>query len=342
LIASSQAAPADRSVRELRRLPADGDRAPRPAERVQRLAAELPAPEAFAVIEHLYGVAPLVAALLPAGELSRAVAAGDTMGALGLFTPTPAGGWGGAMLTAEALSEAGCLRLSGSLRLAGSSADGALALARIGPRTEDRTGDPGEAEGARCHLVWIGLADLEGDSEAPFRVVLDRAEVPAGGVSGPLDLSPEGELARRVARYAELWALAAALTAQGGVRSLRRAARLAGFQGHQLVAMPLTEAEIEAECALAAARQRLAESGAATSAESAPTLSWATALAAARALAGTADAARRLWQGFGLEAEDGSSFADPFAETALAAWLGGPTFLEHELGRALLRMEATP
>jgi hypothetical protein len=330
LIVSSQAA---RVVREDRRRPARpsaDEAALPPAGRVERLAAELPAPEAFAVIEHLYGAAPLVAELLPAGELSAAVAAGETVGALGLFTPTPAAGgdgslgWGGAPLAGEALAGGG-LRLSGALRLATALADGALALARV---RED--GDE-----ARHHLVWLEIDDLERDGDAPVRVELEGAEVPAGAVSEPLDLSPGGALARRVARYAELWGLAAALAARGGVRALRRAARLAGFQAHQLVAMPLTEAEIEAEAALAAVRLRLAEEPDEASGGP-PTLSWATALAAARALAAAAGTARALRDRFGLEADE-SVLADPSAATALAAWLGGPGFLEHELSRSITR-----
>lgn len=305
------------------------------AERLERLTAALPVHEAMAAAEHLFAVVPLAAEHLRSDDLARTLAAGDTVGGLGLFTPSPAsdsesGCWSGAALAAEPAAEsAGGLRLSGNLRLASRLVDGALALARV-------ASDGGE----RHHLVWIDLGSTSGAARssapdsAPVRHVLDGVEVGPELVSEALDLSPAGGLARSVARYAELWGFAAASVARAGAQGLRRAARLAGYQAHQLVAMPLTEIEIETEAALVAVRLRIDETGEARSGDpaGATDLSWAAALSAARALDATVGATRSLSDRFALEPE-GPLAGD--GTQALTAWLGGTAFLEHELARSL-------
>ena len=112
--------------------------------------------------------------------------------------------------------------------------------------------------------------------------------------------------------------------ARDGVRALRRAARIASFQTSQLVALGITEVEIEADLTFAAVQRETGRL------DGLNTL--IVAAAAARALSAVAAKTEELRDAFGLEIDG------PFAEGStktLTAFLGGPLLLESELARAL-------
>jgi hypothetical protein len=294
------------------------------ADRVERLVATLPPADAMAAIEHLFGVVPLIEEHFPSRDALRTLLEGERIGALGLFTPEPEAGtgdgtgWPGAALAAEE-DPGGGLRISGVLRLPPGEPDGVLALVRVARVARGPAGDANDA--GEYRLAWI---------EPPPGPALDGVRAGDGRVSAPVDLAPDGALPRRIARYAELRGLAAVAIARRAVVALRRAARLAGFQSHQLVATLLTEVEIETDVAASAVRLRLAE---AEPGDRDPALSWACGLAAARVLALASETTRALYDRFALEAPDGP-FAGPGAR-GLATGLGGVPFLEHELARSL-------
>jgi len=306
-----------------------------PAERVERIAGSLPAHEAMAAVEHRFGVMILVEEHLPASDARGRIAAGEALGALGLFTPEPetdggaARDWPAAALIAERGSRSGeDFLLSGDLRLATADADGNLALVR----------EAGEG-GDRCRLAWLdlrqaearGIERLSPAGEVPQRLTCHGTPVGADAVSAPIDPGSGGTLDRALAGYAELWGLAAVTVARQGVVALRRAARLAGYPSAQLVATAVTEVEIEAEVALAGVRLRLEESEPRETRD-ALARSWAAALAAGRALALTAETTRSLRDRFALETD--GPFAGP-SSAGLTTGLGGVTFLEHALAREL-------
>lgn len=270
-------------------------------EQVEGLLARLPAAEALAEVERLFGVLPLLATFFGPETVEA--------GSLGLFTPTPELGWAAAAVDGEPVD--GGLLLRGQVRLSGTGSGpgsgGTLVLARL-------------ADGGH-RLAWI-------DRGASGWLVLDGAA--ARLVSRPVSLERGSDLCRRLAEYAGVWALAAALVAREGVRALRRAARTtvrngAPFSSAQGVAMEIAGVEIETEMTVSAARRRLtlpdeAESG------------LAVAAAASRVLSGTAGLTARLRDELGLEI--GGPLAGPGA-AALTAGLGGPLMLEFELARAL-------
>lgn len=245
---------------------------------VESLMSSLPAAEACARIEHRFGVEPLVDAFF---DKDKKVAEGR-LGALGLFTPTPALRWGAAVEGDGAL-------LRGEVRIPDTGSDGSLVLARL---------DGG------LRLAWIDH-DSPGVERRGSRLVLDGAVT--GHVSRPVTLA---ELYPHLDAYAGVWALAASICAGQGIRALRSAARTSGFSASQLVAMDITELEIEAELiALAARRGDLA-----------------VAAAASRSLGAVAAKAEEL-RALGLEVEESAR--------TLSSFLGGPLMLENELGRTL-------
>ena len=272
------------------------------AKEIEGLVRELPAAEAFARLEHRFGVLPLLEAFFaPSPEVEKAAAC---RGALGLFTPTPEPGWGTAV-EGELTAEGAVLR--GEVRLPACDFDGALVLA--------------DFAGGERRLAWVAARP-----GAPGWLVLREVEVGSGLISRPLTLP---ELLRRIEEYAGVWALAAAVVAHEGVRALRRAARTtvrqgAPFSSSQWVALGIAEVEIEAELALSAARRNLASeprSG-----------DLATAVAAAGILAAVAARTAELRDQAGLEELDGP-LAGPMG--GLSAFLGGPLALQNELARSL-------
>lgn len=305
-------------------LPADAA----PAAWVEALTSRLPPAAACAVLEHLFGVLPLVAALFgersAAGDALAEVAAGRWLGGLGLFTPTPEPGWAAAELDGE--PGAGGWRLRGAVRLPSPLCDGALVAVRL-PAGDHR-------------LAWLdhrepGVERRGGSAEdGPCWLQIDGAAVGAGQVSRPVTPTPldgGGELARHLAAYAGVWALAAAVYARQGVRQLRRAARTTLHRGtaygsSQWVAMAITEVEIEADLTAAAARQHLALAPAERSA------GLAVAAAAARTLSAVAARTAELRHFLGLGA--GGPLDRDSAE-ALTAGLGGPLAVAGELARAM-------
>ncbi|HEY2294530.1 MAG TPA: hypothetical protein VGM86_27845, partial [Thermoanaerobaculia bacterium] len=110
-----------------------------PAAEVESLMSRLPAMEAFAEVEHRFGVLPLVDACFATPGPAAAAVAPPRRGALGLFTPAPEPGWEAAAVVGET-SGAGLL-LSGEVRLPGPAADGALVLVRL--------------EGPEHRLAWL-------------------------------------------------------------------------------------------------------------------------------------------------------------------------------------------
>lgn len=297
-------------------------------EQVESLMAQLPAVEACAVVEHRFGVLPLIEDFFPAGGVLAGVAAGRTLGSLGLFTPTPEPGWGAAAVEGEP-SGAG-LRLRGQVRLPSPLSGASLVLVRLeGPehrlawlehgapgveRRGSRTGGP--AGGGPC---WLEIEGARAGSEL---------------VSGPVSLAPGSNLCRRLEDAASVWALAAASLARDGVRALRRAARTTGHRGtafatSQWVALGIAEVEIEADLTAGAAQRHLA-----LAPDDRPRGGG---LALAAAAAGTLSAvARRTIE---LRDQAGLELDGPLTEAStvrsLHAFFGGPLMLEAELARIL-------
>jgi hypothetical protein len=264
--------------------------------------------EAWAAQEHQHGVLPLIETFFEAD-----LALGRKRGALGLFTPAPEPGWGTGAIDGERVD--GGLLLRGGVRLPGVACDGAIVLVRLS-ETEHRLAwldldTPGvERRGSRS-----GGSVSEG--QGPYWLHIDGAVVGSDLVSKPVTLDPGGDLVRLLEAYAGVWAPAAARCARDGVHALRRAARLGGFQTSQVVALGITEVEIEADLTAAAVQRGEG---------------LAVAAAAARTLSAVAAKTVELHDVYGLEIE--GPLAGGSAKT-LTAFLGGALLLENELARAL-------
>jgi hypothetical protein len=274
--------------------------------------------EEWAALEHRLGVLPLIAAFFepPLGSVLADVAVGRKLGALGLFTPAPEPGWGAVALAGERSGDGAIL--NGAVRLAGATAAGSLVLVRLD---------------AEHRLAWLDHAapgvELRGgrgdEHSGPRWLHAESAPVGPDLLSRPVTLDPGGALARCLETYAAGWAAVAVGCARDGVRSLRRAARTAGFQTAQQVALGITEVEIEADLAAAAVRRAGEESTEGCGA-------LLLAVAAARALSGVAAKTTELRDVWGLEIEGPFQGA---AALTLTASLGGSLLLERELSRAL-------
>ncbi|MEO6192058.1 MAG: hypothetical protein ABIS20_03550 [Thermoanaerobaculia bacterium] len=295
-------------------------------EQVEGLMSRLPAAEACAVVEHLFGVLPLLDGFFEPRGAAAEVASGPELGSLGLFTPAPEPGWAAAAVAGEPAG-AGLL-LRGEVRIPGPASGGSIVLARLAggehrlawldhgaPGVERRGSRPGGPvrAGSPC---WLAL---EGAAAGPDRV------------SRPVTPAPGSDLFRHLESYAGIWALAAAIAARDGVRALRRAARLNGHQGtafsaSQTVALDIAGVEIEMELTLAAAQRHLA------SGEEGGLGPLTVAAAAARTLAAVAARTAELRDLTGLEID--GPLAGGSAAT-LSAFLGGPAMIESELARAL-------
>ncbi|HYO11763.1 MAG TPA: hypothetical protein VE685_01035 [Thermoanaerobaculia bacterium] len=265
----------------------------------------------WAAIEHRLGVLPLLDAFFePRGALDDVVA-GRKLGALGLFTPTPEPGWGAGAIAGERSGEGILLR--GDVRLPYPAADGSIVLVRLGD--------------AEHRLAWLdhGAPGVERRGSrsggpvghGPCWLHIDGATAGPDLVSRPVRLTEDGELWRCLETYASGWASAAASCARDGVRALRRAARTSGFNASQLVALGITEVEIEADLTAAAVQR---------------TGGLAVAVAAGRTLRAVAAKTEELRDVFGLEID---SLLATGSTKILTAFLGGSLLLESELARAL-------
>lgn len=256
----------------------------------------------LAVVEHRSGVLPLVETFFERGAVDEAVADPRT-GALGLFTPAPEPGFGAVALSGVPAD--GGVLVSGRLRLPSPAADGSIVLVRF--------------EEAEPRLAWLdhGAPGILRDGDGPCWVQAEKVAIPDGLVSRPVSLGPGSELVRCLETYAGVWAVAAAKIAREGVRALRRTARVTGFNASQTVAFGITEVEIEADLALAAAERN-------------PGL--AVAVAAARALSAVASKTEELHGTMGLPVDGPLSGG---SAKILTAYLGGAPLLENELARIL-------
>ncbi len=294
---------------------------------VALVASRLPASQACAAVEHLFGVLPLMPCFDGSHDAIAALASGTKLGALGLFTPNPECAWAAAPLTGE--WRAGALSVRGEVRLPYPAVDGAIVPVRV-TETEQR-------------LAWldrrIGGVDGRGSRSggraagwaSPCWLLIDGASIEPAAVSQPITRAPGGELYRQLHAYAGVWALAAVHIARRIVRALRRAARTTrchggsdAFRDSQLVAMNLAEVEIETELVAAAIDRAM------SSAE--PVTGLMLALSAARALGSAAETARHLREQLGLPLDGWLAGA---SEPAVTMYLGGAPMLEHELARAL-------
>jgi hypothetical protein len=284
-----------------------------------------PLAEAWAAMEHRFGVLPLLETFFAVQgafvEVLAGVFSGKPRGALGLFTPAPEPGWGAAAVAGE--PSGGGLLLQGDIRLPGPTADGSIVLVRL-PEEEHRLawvdhGAPGvERRGSRTG----GPA-----GDGPCWLHIEGAAIGPDLVSRPVKLAPDGELSRHLAAYAGVWASAAAVSARDGVRALRRAARTAAFQTSQLVALGITEVEIEADMTFAAAQRHAGRHDGLSGLNG-----LLIAAAAARTLSAVVRKTEELRDSFGLEID--GPLAGGSART-LTAFLGGSLVLESELARAL-------
>ncbi len=138
-------------------------------EQVESLMSRLPAAEACAVVEHLFGVLPLLDGFFRAGAVEAA--SSPRLGSLGLFTPTPEPGWAAAAVAGEPAGEG--LLLRGEVRIPGPDSGGSIVLARLAggehrlawidhgaPGVERRGSRTGGAvrDGSPCWLALEGVA----------------------------------------------------------------------------------------------------------------------------------------------------------------------------------------
>jgi MYXO-CTERM domain-containing protein len=283
--------------------------------------------EEWAAMEHRSGVLPLLERFFAARKAFAEVAAGRVRGALGLFTPAPEPGWEAAAVAGEPAG--GGLLVRGDVRLPGPTARGSIVLVRLPDATHRLAWVDHDAPGVeRRHSRTARSGGPPGDG--PCWLHIEEAAIGTDLVSRPVTLAPDGELARLLADYAGVWATAATSCARDGVRALRRAARMAAMQTSQLVALRITEVEIEADLACRAAQE--------PSGRPAALAALAVAAAAARILVAVAATTGELRDAFGLEVEGPFGSAAPGASgsaSGLTAFLGGPLLLESELARAL-------
>lgn len=294
---------------------------------VRILTSRLTMGQACSVAAHLFGVLPLIDAFVDRGD-SRlaAVRSGATLGALGLFTPSPEEGWGGAIV-GEFSGQA--LRVSGDVRVASSAAEGSIVLVQVGAADQRLAWLDHHARGVELRATRDGGPPR---NQAPRWLAVDGATIAVAHVSRPVTLVPGAELYEWLERYVAVWSLFALEYTRATLRSLRRTAR-AGRRGHavpfsasQVMMMDLGELEIETELVAIAAARCPAEAALHPA-------GLVLALAAARALAHVAAKASELRDHLGL-ALDGP-LTDDGAAAWLAAHVGGAPTLTNELARTL-------
>jgi hypothetical protein len=287
---------------------------------VEGLGSRLSAVPMLTVVEHLFGVLPLVDACCETRGVFFELASGWKLASLGLFTPTPELGWEAAAVEGELVEEG--LLLHGEIRIPGSACDGSIVLVRLA--------------GPSYRLVWLdhrgrGVERRGTNPDGPCWLDLTGAEVAPDRVSRVVEAVT---LRQCLQAYAVVWAFAAAVCAREGVRRLRCAARIHGsrgtaFSASQWVALGITEVEVEADLTLGAARRLLGLSP--DDLARAPGLAVAT--AAARALAALAAKTAELRDYAGLPLD--GPFAEAGSARALTSFFGGPLMLERELARDL-------
>lgn len=290
------------------------------------------ATQACALVEHLFGVLPLLEFFDRADARVARIAAGATLGALGLFAPSAEPAWGAVRLAGE--WSAGALRVSGDVRVPGPAVEGVMVLVRVSEAEQRLAWLDQRAVGVACEARDGAPAGLVA---SPCWLRVDGALVDAALVSRPVSLAPGTALYRQLEAYARVWTVAATRICGRIVLALRRAARTTRSSGErnplgasQLVAARITDVEIEAELTTAAVARGLSSTESA--AEPDAITVFALALAAARTLAAAADTARQLRDQLGLPLD--AWLADAITP-GLTTYLGGTLMLEHELARAL-------
>lgn len=301
-----------------------------PLEWIEELVSRLPFHLTLAIVEHAFGVVPLLAEAFDTPF--EAVRRGDELAALGLFTPNAELSWNAAALHGERHGRK--VLLYGEARIPSALAESTLVLARL------------DGDGDRLALAAHGDKGVErrgrGNGEACW-LSFDGAELGPERVSRPVKVAssngdPPDGCRRRLDEYAAAYALAASLYAVRGVRELRRAARTtlrgatargpAPLNRSQVVAMGITEVEIEVDLAAAAVRTRF-ETGGGEPAGSGLLL----AAAAARALSAVAAKTAELTGKAGLEC--GGPFADDADLKLVDVFLGGQLMVESELASSI-------
>jgi hypothetical protein len=295
---------------------------------VDTLTSRLPAHQACAVAEHLFGVLPLVETFFESDDARLAsVRSGEALGALGLFTPTPAGDWG-ATIAGKFVGDG--LLAWGEVRLASAAADGSIVAVRVGEGDQRLAWVDHRMTGVQLRGIGEGTSP---PSHAPKWIELDGVTIASAHVSRSVRLEPGAELYERLERYAAAWSLLTLAYTRATIRSLRRAARNTRRQGlaeecsaSQLLMMDIGELEIETELTSLASTRDVGEGVRHPS-------GLVAALAAARALAGVAAKAREVRDQWGLPLD--GPLADDGTAALLASYIGGAWMLESELARAV-------
>ena len=255
---------------------------------------------ACAVIEQQFGVRPLVEAYF--------AAVGDAPATLALFTPTPHHTWGAAMLNSAAVPADG-VQVEGKIWTPNQAASRAIVLLR----------DQDE----ECHLAWLDHDAPGVERAAAGWIGVEHAIISPEKISRPVTLHPNGELHQQLDRYARIWALVAVACARRGILAVRCAVRTTGFGRSQMLAMAVTEAEIETELTAAAARLQIGCVD--------PGSGVILALAAARTLATVSACALDLRDQCAIDVD--TPLAQPGMASALTGFVGGLLTLEQELAR---------
>ena len=296
---------------------------------IEGLATALPMPVTLPILEHLFGVMPVVRDRFDSSEpLVTAVEDGTHLTSLGLFTPNPEFSQTAAAIAGSITD--GTVRLSGEVLVPSTRSDSTLVLVRVDG--DDRLAlVPHDLEGAE--VGGARSATTSSQPDRPRWLVLENAEVVPRLVSEPLDHDPSGMFVRSLDAYAGYWTLAVSVYATAGVQALRRAARTTrqggvAFNSAQTVSMDITSIEIEAGLLSDAVQGHFALAPGDTYRTPGSTLAAAGSCAVSRIATLTAD----LVLVAGLEC--GGPFTEPGARLA-QTFLGGRLMTESALARDL-------
>jgi hypothetical protein len=289
---------------------------------LERLTASAEIAYALPILEHLFGVLPLLDLLeggAESADVRRAIARGEVRACLGLFTPTPEFSWTASAVRGQLHSAHATL--TGEVRIQSGPAHPAaldtwvLALARF-PGSELR----------------LALFSTKTMTPLSSWLVLDEVHVGNAFLSSPVGVRKGEPAWRALDAYAGVYAFVAALYARRGLRAIRRALRKtvrggAAFNTSQVLAMGTTELEVQVTLLTTASRAHL-ESDAG---------------AAGNGLALAASAARLLSQvavrTVELRAKAGVTGPGPLSSSStqdvIDIALGGQLLIESELACAI-------
>jgi hypothetical protein len=289
---------------------------------IERLSASAEIGYVLPIIEHLFGVLPLLEFLQESADNAlplRAIGRGEARACLGLFTPTPDFSWTASavhgQLSASRATLSGEVRIQSGPALPATVDTWVMVLARF-PDGELR----------------LALFSTKKMTPTSSWLVLDEVPVPHAFLSSPLSVRKGEPSFRALDGYAGVYAFVAGLYARRGLRAIRRALRKtvrggAAFNTSQVLAMGTTELEVQVTLLMTAARAHL-ESEAVG-----PASGLALAASAARLLSQVAARTSELRAKAGVTGP--GPLAHPSTQDVIDVALGGQLLIESELACAI-------